>query len=165
MRLCELCADNPLYFLLHDEPNPEMTSFVFRKTFMPTFCCGATAMHRLYEMASSMWTDCSVAIMQAVWAVMPRQGRTAGWVQMTSVNLRTLTAVYLWLILWSVVEPQAFLAEKYLKTHREDATPQRIYREECNHHILLLLSATLYQNLFAIIVVFLPIMAYNRFKQ
>lgn len=27
-------ADNPLYFLLHDEPNPEMTSFVFRETLM-----------------------------------------------------------------------------------------------------------------------------------
>ena len=27
-------VDNPLYFLLHDEPNPEMTSFVFRETLM-----------------------------------------------------------------------------------------------------------------------------------
>ena len=26
--------DHPLYFLLHDEPNPEMTSFVFRETMM-----------------------------------------------------------------------------------------------------------------------------------
>lgn len=26
--------DNPLYFLLHDEPNTEMTSFVFRETLM-----------------------------------------------------------------------------------------------------------------------------------
>lgn len=26
--------DHPLYFLLHDEPNPEMTSFVFRETLM-----------------------------------------------------------------------------------------------------------------------------------
>ena len=25
---------HPLYFLLHDEPNPEMTSFVFRETLM-----------------------------------------------------------------------------------------------------------------------------------
>ncbi len=25
-------VDNPLYFLLHDEPNSEMTSFVFRET-------------------------------------------------------------------------------------------------------------------------------------
>ena len=27
-------AEHPLYFLLHDEPNPEMTSFVFRETMM-----------------------------------------------------------------------------------------------------------------------------------
>ena len=27
-------ADHPLYSLLHDEPNPEMTSFVFRETMM-----------------------------------------------------------------------------------------------------------------------------------
>ena len=26
----EKALDHPLYFLLHDEPNPEMTSFVFR---------------------------------------------------------------------------------------------------------------------------------------
>ena len=27
-------TENPLYTLLHDEPNPEMTSFVFRETLM-----------------------------------------------------------------------------------------------------------------------------------
>ena len=27
-------VDHPLYFLLHDEPNPEMTSFAFRETLM-----------------------------------------------------------------------------------------------------------------------------------
>jgi len=27
-------AEHPLFFLLHDEPNPEMTSFVFRETLM-----------------------------------------------------------------------------------------------------------------------------------
>ena len=27
-------TENPLYFLLHDEPNPEMTSFIFRETLM-----------------------------------------------------------------------------------------------------------------------------------
>lgn len=27
-------VDHPLYFLLHDEPNPEMTSFIFRETLM-----------------------------------------------------------------------------------------------------------------------------------
>ena len=30
----EKAVDNQLYFLLHDEPNPEMTSFVFRETLM-----------------------------------------------------------------------------------------------------------------------------------
>ncbi len=30
----EKAIDKPLYFLLHDEPNPEMTSFVFRETLM-----------------------------------------------------------------------------------------------------------------------------------
>ena len=30
----EKCTDHPLYKLLHDEPNPEMTSFVFRETLM-----------------------------------------------------------------------------------------------------------------------------------
>lgn len=30
----EKAIDNPLYFLLHDEPNPEMTSFAFRETLM-----------------------------------------------------------------------------------------------------------------------------------
>ena len=30
----EKAVDHPLYLLLHDEPNPEMTSFVFRETLM-----------------------------------------------------------------------------------------------------------------------------------
>ena len=30
----EKAVENPLYFLLHDEPNTEMTSFVFRETLM-----------------------------------------------------------------------------------------------------------------------------------
>ncbi|NQM02231.1 phage portal protein [Streptococcus suis] len=30
----EKMVDHPLYFLLHDEPNPEMSSFVFRETLM-----------------------------------------------------------------------------------------------------------------------------------
>jgi len=30
----EKVIDHPLYYLLHDEPNPEMTSFVFRETLM-----------------------------------------------------------------------------------------------------------------------------------
>ncbi len=30
----ERIAHHPLYYLLHNEPNPEMTSFVFRETLM-----------------------------------------------------------------------------------------------------------------------------------
>lgn len=30
----EKSTSNPLYFILHDEPNPEMTSFIFRETLM-----------------------------------------------------------------------------------------------------------------------------------
>lgn len=30
----EKAAAHPLYFLLHDEPNPEMSSFIFRETLM-----------------------------------------------------------------------------------------------------------------------------------
>ena len=30
----EKAVEHPLYFLLHDEPNPEMTSFIFRDTLM-----------------------------------------------------------------------------------------------------------------------------------
>ena len=33
----EKAVDHPLYFLLHDEPNPEMTSFVFRETQTRSF--------------------------------------------------------------------------------------------------------------------------------
>ncbi len=32
--LAESIAGHPLYFLLHDSPNPEMTSFIFRETVM-----------------------------------------------------------------------------------------------------------------------------------
>ena len=34
MAVRKKAVDHPLYFLLHDEPNPEMTSFVFRETLM-----------------------------------------------------------------------------------------------------------------------------------
>lgn len=30
----EKAEDHPLFFLLHDEPNPEMTSYIFRETLM-----------------------------------------------------------------------------------------------------------------------------------
>lgn len=43
----EKAIDHPLYLLLHDEPNPEMSSFVFRETLMTHLCCGETPMRRL----------------------------------------------------------------------------------------------------------------------
>ena len=33
----EKALNHPLYYLLHTEPNPEMTSFVFRETLMSHF--------------------------------------------------------------------------------------------------------------------------------
>ena len=36
----EKAVEHPLYFLLHDEPNPEMTSFVFRETLMTHLLVG-----------------------------------------------------------------------------------------------------------------------------
>ena len=53
----EKAIDHPLYFLLHDEPNPEMTSFVFRETLMTHLfavlflCCGEMLMRRSSAMA------------------------------------------------------------------------------------------------------------------
>lgn len=32
-------AEHPLYRLLHDEPNEEMTSFVWRETMLSHLCC------------------------------------------------------------------------------------------------------------------------------
>ena len=39
----KLVHDHPLYYLLHDEPNPEMTSFVFRETLMSHLLIWGTA--------------------------------------------------------------------------------------------------------------------------
>ena len=36
----EMVCDHPLYTLLHDEPNPEMISFVFRETLMSHLLIG-----------------------------------------------------------------------------------------------------------------------------
>lgn len=35
--------NHPLYFLMHDEPNPEMTSFIFRETIMSHLCLWGNA--------------------------------------------------------------------------------------------------------------------------
>jgi phage portal protein BeeE len=42
----EKAINHPLYNLLHDAPNPEMTSFIFRETLMSHCCYGAMPMHR-----------------------------------------------------------------------------------------------------------------------
>ena len=39
----EKAIDHPLYLLLHDEPNPEMSSFVFRETLMTHMLLWGTA--------------------------------------------------------------------------------------------------------------------------
>ena len=40
----EKAINHPLYLLLHDEPNPEMSSFVFPgDAHDPSFCCGGNA--------------------------------------------------------------------------------------------------------------------------
>lgn len=51
----EKATDHPLYLLLHDEPNPEMTSFVFREALMTLFCSGAMLQRRLSETAKVKW--------------------------------------------------------------------------------------------------------------
>lgn len=45
----EKAAEHPLFFLLHDEPNPEMTSFVFRETLMTHLLLWGMPMPRLFE--------------------------------------------------------------------------------------------------------------------
>ena len=47
----EKAIDHPLYLLLHDEPNPEMSSFVFRETLMTHLLLWATLMPRSSETA------------------------------------------------------------------------------------------------------------------
>ena len=47
----EKATDHLLYFVLHDEPNPEMTSFVFRETLMTHLLLRATFMRRSSETA------------------------------------------------------------------------------------------------------------------
>ena len=44
-----MALDHPLYHLLHDEPNPEMSSFVFRETLM----------RKSSEMAKAKWWRCT----------------------------------------------------------------------------------------------------------
>ena len=55
----EKAADHPLYFLLHDEPNPEMTSFVFRETLMTHLLLWATPTARSSATARGKWRRCT----------------------------------------------------------------------------------------------------------
>jgi hypothetical protein len=63
-------TDHPFYYLLHDELNPEMTSFIFRKTlrservdFLITICihlqCPPHA-NTLYDSAAIIWFHLAV---------------------------------------------------------------------------------------------------------
>ena len=44
----EHVPEHPLYFLLHDTPNPEMTSFVFRETLMAHLLLWGNAYAQIY---------------------------------------------------------------------------------------------------------------------
>ena len=47
----EKAINHPLYRLIHDEPNLEMTSFVFQETLMTHLSFMEMLMRKLYEMA------------------------------------------------------------------------------------------------------------------
>lgn len=52
---------HPLYYLLHAEPTPEMTSFVFRETLIVIFYYGEMHMHKLSGVAPGgfwLFTPC-----------------------------------------------------------------------------------------------------------
>lgn len=44
----EKATGHPLYLLLHDEPNPEMSSFVFRETLMTHLLLWGKTNYQLY---------------------------------------------------------------------------------------------------------------------
>ena len=49
---------HPLYRILHDEPNPEMTSFNFRETLMGHLLLYVMPMRRLSGTAGARWSAC-----------------------------------------------------------------------------------------------------------
>ena len=51
----EKAINHPLYVLLHDEPNPEMSAFSFRETLMTHLLCGATPTRRSSAMGAARW--------------------------------------------------------------------------------------------------------------
>lgn len=44
----EKALDHPLYLILHDEPNPEMSSFIFRETIMTHLLLWGNAYSQIY---------------------------------------------------------------------------------------------------------------------
>ena len=54
----EKAVDHPLYRILHDEPNPEMTSFVFRETLMTHLLLWETPMRRSSATGKGRCWDC-----------------------------------------------------------------------------------------------------------
>lgn len=52
-----MALDHPLYRLLHDEPNPEMSSFVFRETLMTHLLLWGNAYVWKDRSRSESWTD------------------------------------------------------------------------------------------------------------
>lgn len=51
----EKAIKHPLYFLLHDEPNSEMTSFVFRETLMTHLLLWGNAYARGIDFCRKYW--------------------------------------------------------------------------------------------------------------
>jgi len=50
----EKAVDHPLYHLLHDEPNPEMTSFIFRETLMTHLLLWGKQLIQHYRLETSI---------------------------------------------------------------------------------------------------------------
>ena len=51
----EKAIDHPLYRLLHDEPNPEMSSFVFRETLMTHLLLWGNAYAQVIRNGKTRW--------------------------------------------------------------------------------------------------------------
>ena len=53
----ERVPEHPLYFLLHNAPNPEMTSLIFRETMMSHLFCGGIPTHKFCGMAEARFSE------------------------------------------------------------------------------------------------------------
>ena len=63
---------HPLYRLIHDEPNPEMTSFVFRETLMTHLLLYGNAYAQICELAKK------ISFMYCVYVDMPQPNVSKG---------------------------------------------------------------------------------------